>query len=183
MLQIGQQVQRLRKLKKISLTELATTSGVQIATLSRIENGKMTGTVESHIQIAQSLGVDITELYQTLRPEDAVPVTPKDRLEVISAPNDKVATELLTRQSASKKMLPSLIRIHGKSSTTTDKGIPGSEKFIFILDGTIVVHIGDQAIKLTEKSSLYFSAAQPHSFENPLSATAKILCITTPVAL
>jgi transcriptional regulator with XRE-family HTH domain len=183
MLQIGQQIQRLRKLKKISLTELARTSGVQIATLSRIENGKMTGTVESHIQIARSLNVDITELYQTLRPEDAVPVTPRDHLEVISAPNDKVSTEILTRQSASKKMLPSLVRLQGKSATRIEKGPAGSEKFVFVLDGTVLVRIGEQTIKLTEKSSLYFAASQPHSFENPLSGMAKFLCITTPVIL
>jgi len=59
---IGEKLHAIRKAKRISLTELSEKSGVQMATLSRIENKKMVGTLESHMQIAKVLGIDVTEL-------------------------------------------------------------------------------------------------------------------------
>ncbi|MBF0569473.1 MAG: helix-turn-helix transcriptional regulator [Candidatus Omnitrophica bacterium] len=183
MLQIGTQIQRLRKLRKISLAELSKQSGVQIATLSRIENGKMVGTVESHHKIALALGANLSEFYQSAPEETPSPLTAKDKLEIIPAPNDKVSTEILVRQPASKKMLPTIIRLQGKASTGTEKGVPGTERFIFVIDGTVLVRISDQEVKLTKNASLYLTASQPHSFVNPGSAPVKILSVTTPVVL
>ena len=68
---IGKRVQELRKVRGMSLTELAEKSGVQIATLSRIENMKMTGTLESHMNIARALGVDVTQLYSAIIREES----------------------------------------------------------------------------------------------------------------
>ena len=51
---IGEKLHAIRKAKRISLTELSEKSGVQMATLSRIENKKMVGTLESHMANCQS---------------------------------------------------------------------------------------------------------------------------------
>lgn len=183
MMNIGSQIKKIRKLKKISLTELAQTSGVQIATLSRIENGKMTGTLESHFQISKALGLEITELYQGIQEEESLPVSADDAIEVVSAPNDTVSREILTRQASSKRMLPVLVKIAPKSSGNIEKNSPGSERFIFVLDGSVLVHIKDQAVRVNTNTSLYFNASLPHHFENPLAAPVKFILITTPVAL
>lgn len=183
MKQIALQIQRLRKLRKMSLTDLARESQVQIATLSRIENSKMTGTVQSHFQIARALGVDIAELYQNIQEDTAVPLVEGEKLEIMASPNDKVSTEILSRQAASRKMLPTLIRIAPKGTSTPDKGAPGSERFVFVLSGSVVVHVNGQEIRLKEGASLYFQSSAEHSLENPLSAPAKVLSVMTPVTL
>ena len=183
MLQIGSQIRKIRKLKKVSLTSLAEESRVQLATLSRIENGKMTGTLQSHFQIAKALGVDVIELYQGLQEEETDPVAVEDSLEAVAAPNEKVAVEILSRQPSAKKMLPALIRIDGKTSSAMEKSDLGSERFIFLLEGSLIVHIKDQTVALEKNSSLYFNAAHPHFFENRGAGAAKLLSITTPVKL
>ena len=72
-MRIGEQVRKFREQKKLSLTELAHASGIQIATLSRIENNKMTGTLESHLAIAKAMGIELTDLYLNLQQEEPVP--------------------------------------------------------------------------------------------------------------
>jgi transcriptional regulator with XRE-family HTH domain len=62
--QIGSAIKELRQHRKMKLIELAEISKVQLATLSRIEHGIMTGTVETHIDIAKALGVRLTEIYK-----------------------------------------------------------------------------------------------------------------------
>ena len=182
-MQICSQLQKLRKLRKMSLTDLSRDSGVQIATLSRMENNKMTGTLNSHFRIAKTLGIDITELYRDLQDNNVQPVEPEEKLEVFSAPDGKVSCEILARKVSAKKMLPALLRIAGKTSTPLEQGQPAAEKFIFVLSGTVVVHVRSQAIKLTANSSLYLNASFPHSMQNPLSVPAKVLSVTTPVTL
>ena len=180
---IGAQIKKIRKLKKMSLTTLSQDSGVQIATLSRIENGKMTGTLQSHFMIAKALGLDISELYQGMQEDDSIPVISEENIEAISAPNEKVSREILARQATNKRMLPSLIKIDNKGITNIEKYQPGSERFVWVLEGTLIAHIKDQNIKLTSHTSLYFNAAYPHHFENPNNGTVKFISVLTPVTL
>jgi transcriptional regulator with XRE-family HTH domain len=63
---IGKTIRELRKKRKMKLIDLAQKTNIQIATLSRIEHGKMTGTVASHLKIADALGVELTDLYQDI---------------------------------------------------------------------------------------------------------------------
>jgi transcriptional regulator with XRE-family HTH domain len=181
-MQVGEQIRRLRSLRKISLTDLSKTSGVQIATLSRIENGKMTGTLESHIAIAKAIGIDITELYQALQQDEPV-ASPESTAEPVAASDGKSSQEILARQVTSKRMLPALIKIEPKGATPTEKLPPASERFLYVLDGAIDVKLKSQTIRLAAKTSLYFNAAQPHSIENAGDKTAKVLSLTTPVVL
>ncbi len=183
MQQLGTHIQEIRKLRRISLTELAKTSGVQIATLSRIENGKMAGTLASHLSIAKALGVDIPELYQGLREKTPDPIKANSPLESISTTNDKVSCEILVRQASTRKMLPTILKIDGKGTTSQEQREALSERFVFVLEGTVIVKVKDQAIKLEKNSSLYFNASMPHVIENPNNQTAKLLSILTPVSL
>ncbi len=183
MQELGQHIKQLRKIRRISLTDLAKDSGVQIATLSRIENGKMTGTLGSHLNIAKALGVDITELYQGLKEKTPAPIKAEDTLEAVSSVNEKDSCEILSRQPSTKKMLPSLIKINGKGSLFQEEPNSLSEKFIFVLEGVVLIKVKDQAIRLEKNASLYFNASLPHTIENPNSTTAKILSVVTPVSL
>ena len=63
---IGKRLHELRRAKGMSLSQLSQRSGVQIATLSRIEHLKMTGTLQSHMNIARALGVNLGQLYKDI---------------------------------------------------------------------------------------------------------------------
>ena len=63
---LGKAMLQMRNAKKLTLVKLAKMSGIDQATLSRIENEKMTGTLESHSRIAKSLGVPLPDLYTTV---------------------------------------------------------------------------------------------------------------------
>lgn len=183
MMNLGPQIKKLRTLKKLSLTELSQKSGVQIATLSRIEHGQMTGTLESHFNIAQALDIDIIELYQNITNEAPVLISDENEPNAVIQANQRSSYEILAKQLSSKKMLPRLLRIE-PNGTTEESTLPsGSETFIFLLDGKITVKLKTQMIELSAGSSLYFNAAQPHSFINNDDKTAKILMVTTPVIL
>src|SRR5258707_7974519 len=101
---IGDKLHEIRKAKKITLTELSQKSGVQLATLSRIENKKMTGTIESHMAIAKALGIDVVELYSSLiREQKQIEVSQATKGSEVFTHNEKSSFEILTKNVLSKQ--------------------------------------------------------------------------------
>ncbi len=181
---IGKTLEALRKSKKISLTELSQKSGVQLATLSRIENMKMVGTLESHMNIAKALDIDVTELYKDIdKKPAAVELSEAHGRTDVFSHSEHSSYEILTKNVLQKKMMPTLIRIEPRGKTNMEQNQTGTEKFIFVLEGSVEVDMNGQPFNLSKGSTLYFDASTPHTLINTSKTTARVLCIGTPVAL
>lgn len=181
---IGTRVRELRKAQNMPLQELAEKSGVQIATLSRIEHHKMTGTLDSHMAIAKALGVELTDLYSTIiREGKSVEVKKQKGQGEVFVHSDKSSYEILTTNVLSKKMMPTLLKIEPGGRTQTEQNKPGSEKFVFVIEGKAEVTVGEETHSLSKNNTLYFSASLPHAFRNTGKTTARLLCVATPVEL
>ncbi len=184
---IGTKVHELRKARDMSLTELAEKTGIQIATLSRIEHMKMTGTLQSHMLIAKALGVELTDLYRDLSDtsaaaDEADPAEGSPETERFTY-NDKASYEILANHVLSKKMMPVMLKIEPGGTTNIEQNQPGCERFIFVLNGSIELMLKDKTITLKKNHSLYFDASLPHSFKNTGAETARALSVATPVTL
>jgi len=180
---IGETLHAIRKAKRISLTELSEKSGVQMATLSRIENKKMVGTLESHMQIAKALGIDVTELYKGLSHKNAIIDFGHDKDTDIFTHSDEASFEILTKNIMNKKMMPTLVRIEEGGKTNKEQSQGGAEKFIFVLDGHVEINVNAQVFILHKYNTLYFDASLPHYFQNIGKGTVKLICVGTPVSL
>jgi len=181
---IGKKIKDLRLTHRMSLSELAEKSGVQIATLSRIEHLKMTGTLASHMSIAKALGVDITELYTDIvNKEDRVTAMNSNTVTDVFTYNTKSSYDILTTNLFSKKMMPILLKIEPEGETSKEKSLGGTEKFIYILSGSIKAIINGEPFPLSRNNTLYFDASVEHYFVNSGKSTAKIICVITPVNL
>ena len=126
---LGKTLKRLRKEKHITLVDLAKKSGVAIATLSRIENGKMIGRVESHIKICEVLGVTLPELYKDFS-KKTLEVAKEKIGHTLGIQNNRFSSELLISNTHNKKIIPLVIRIAKEERTSTDETKTGIDKFI-----------------------------------------------------
>ena len=177
---LGETIHKIRKEREMTLLELAEKSGVALATLSRMENGKMTGTLESHMKICEALGIALPDLYKNLlASKRAIDInTQRSRTEVFIH-DKKSSEELLASKASNKKMMPVLIKIR-KGGKTREEAKPGIEKFIYVLDGKIEANVGEEKYNLGKGDTLYFEAAAPHLFKNTHSYDAKLLCVISP---
>ncbi len=181
---IGKQIKNLRVKRQLTLSELAKRSGIQLATLSRIEHMKMVGTVESHKKIAEALGVDITELYQNALSTNRTPADLSDHETTdLFTYNEKASYHILTHDILAKKMLPVLLKLEPNGRTTEEKNQRGCEKFIYVLEGKLIVVVAEARFSLSKNNTVYFQASKPHYFINESSTPVKAICVTTPVAL
>jgi len=183
-MKIGNKIRALRKAFKITLQELSDKSGVQLATLSRMENNKMTGTLESHINIAKALNIPLAELYSDIVVEEKnIDVRKKGAKADLFVHSDKSSYEMLAKKVLSKKMMPILLNIEPGGKTNSEQSSSGTEKFLYILDGEIIAMISDKDYKLTKAESIYFDASLSHYFKNDGKKAAKAICVITPPAL
>ena len=181
---IGKKLKELRRKKLMTLKDLSVKSGVQIATLSRMENGKMTGTLESHIAIAKALEMDVTQLYAEIIREDKGAErfeTPKQS--DVYVHSEKSNSVILTNKVLAKKMMPILLTIGPGGRTNKEQNPLGTEKFIYVLDGKVEIVIANATYPLSKHNTLYFDSSLEHRIINKGKAAAKVLCIQTPVAL
>jgi len=184
---VGTRLRTARKAQKVTLVELAKTSGVDAATISRIETGRMIGTLESHLKLARALGIRFTEVYagiEEARAKGAVAVQPASgRTEVYVHQAGRSSMAMLTADVLKKKLMPVLVTIEPGGSTYREEAKAGTEKFIYILEGQVEAKVGGEAHQLRRGSTLYFDASLPHELRNTGSKTVRCLAVTTPPAL
>ena len=178
---VGEIIHKLRKERKMTLLELSRKSGVALATLSRMENAKMTGTLESHMNICNALEISLPDLYQDLvASTKKVDVRTKAARTEVFVHDKKATSEMLAPNVLNKKMMPTMIRIAKGGDTHNEETKPGIEKFAYVLDGRIETNIGKQKYTLSKGDTLYFEASTPHRFRNIGSGEARVICIVAP---
>ncbi len=181
---LGDRIHHLRKSRKLTLVELAKSTGIDQASLSRMENGKMTGTLDSHMLIADALGIRLSDLYDEVvdKLHAAKEKAARQKLETFSHSSGAVA-ELLISGSLQKKMMPVLLKIKPKGHTETEEYSTVSERFIYVLKGSIELVFGKEKRSLNTAECLYFHASTPHHLRNTAKSETWVLSLLTPASL
>ena len=181
---LGERIRKLRRARRLTLLEISKKTGIDMASLSRIENGRMTGTLDSHVRIAESLGVRLPELYEQVieKVYEEKDAKARKRMETYSHSSGAVA-ELLTTGVLQKKMMPIVLKLKNGGHTVTEEYSEITERFIYVTKGALEVRLGKVSKTLKQGESLYFDASLPHSFRNPLKSDVEALSVLTPSSL
>lgn len=179
---IGKTIKKLREEKHMTLVGLSQKSGVALATLSRMENGKMIGRVESHIKICRVLGITLPELYKDFSKKTLE--VAKDKVgHTVGIHDKRFSSEFLISDTHNKKIIPLVIKIMKGGRTSTDKTNTGVDKFIYMLQGRVEASIGNEKYGLSPNDSIYFDSSVPHYFKNTGTSEARLVCIIAPPIL
>lgn len=177
-------MRELRKLKGLTLVEIAEKTGVAQATLSRIETGVMIGTIESHAKIAEVIGVGLPELYQDIDDRTSkTSLSKEDDQKKTTIHSKNVKITLLTQQSGSKKMTPLLIELASGAETEKEKKERGVEKFIWVQEGSVKVKLEKEEFELKSGDTFYFDASYSHQISNENAKSAKVFVAISPSAI
>jgi len=181
---LGPRIKALREARKLTLVGVAQTTGIDQATLSRIENDVMTGTLDSHVKIAQALGLNLPELYEDVLSKigEAKDRLVKRKLEAFSHATGAVV-QLLATSILQKKMMPVLFKLKPEGLTETEEYSLGAERFVYAIKGTLEIVVGKDSKAIKAGESLYFNASLPHHFSNKSKSECWLLSVMTPSAL
>ncbi|MFH1868670.1 MAG: XRE family transcriptional regulator [Candidatus Omnitrophota bacterium] len=183
-MKLGIKIRELRKSKKVTLKKLSEDSGVALATLSRIETDKMSGTVKSHQAIASALGLTLPQLYGDMEIETkTVDFQSKKSHTDLFIHNEKASYNMLTSNVLSKKMMPTILKIAPGGETAPEELSKQTERFIYTLKGECKIYVGSEAYLLKKCETLYFDASLRHYFKNTGTEETQAISIITPPVL
>ena len=168
-------------------SELAERSGVDKAIISKIEAGKMLGTIECHKKLAGVFGLRLSQFYAFLESGKTESVEFHPGASKTDVYQDFL--EILTSIPLSKKMLPTIISINPGEEKHLEETTKKTERFIIILEGEAKIEIAGSTYNLKKEAdwekgdSIYSISQQQHKIKNTGNIKAKLLCISSPPVL
>ncbi|MBI2094181.1 MAG: helix-turn-helix transcriptional regulator [Candidatus Omnitrophica bacterium] len=181
---LGERIRMLRKSRGLTLAAVSKKTDIDQATLSRIENGQMTGTLQSHAKIADVLSIRLPELYENLTANNSEGTTRAKHTDTFLHAKGTVS-ELLagTSHLMHTRLMPVRLRIRPQGRTATEEYPKPAERFIYVLKGTLEVRLGKGSRTLKMGESWLFSASIPHHFKNRWDKETWVLSVMTPASL
>lgn len=159
--EIGSRLRELREVSDYSLQQLAQELGLDEATLQGYEQDSKDIPISVIYEIANKFGVDFTEIVTGVPARlDTYHVVRRGQGRVVNR-NPEYHFEDLAFRYADKIMQPLLVTLEPTDAPAKLITHPGQE-FNLVLEGTVVVCIGEKEFALKEGDSIYFNPTLPH---------------------
>lgn len=160
---------RLRTLRKtlgLSLDDLAARTNISPSTISRVETGKRTISLDILLPLASALHIDLDTLLDVRSDGDVV---------IRPTPNSSGAhtTWRLSRSTGSTIALK--MRIEPTRKPPEQQVHPGHDWF-FVLEGRVSLSLGERDITVEAGEAAEFATMTPHSF-TALDGPAELIMI------
>lgn len=176
---VGKNIHNLRSANKLTLKELSRLSGVSVATISKIENGKISGGFETIYKIARGLGVLVTDIMLAETTSCETVVVHR------SNADDNHHTEIYDyfpqayRRNGALNPYIMLISIRA-APDKRDWSIHSGEEVIMVLSGAIDLLIeGAAPVSLEAGDSACFECGNRHAFVCTSPDDARIISVST----
>jgi transcriptional regulator with XRE-family HTH domain len=180
---IGPKIRAIRLKRKMGLVELGRHTGLSPALLSKIERGQMFPTLPTLLRISLVFSVGLDYFFASAREKPIVGVARhKDRLRFPETPGSRnVAYEFESLDfTAVERLLNSYYADFYPipADTLRPHQHPGAE-FIYVLSGTLCVHIGEEEHVLEARDSIYFDSSAPHAYRSSGKKPCSGIVVTT----
>ena len=178
---IGERIRRLRLKKSMGLVELGRHTGLSASFLSQLETGRVVPTLRNLARIAMVFSKDLSYFFET-EPHTIFRI--HRRKERVRLPQSGVETpayffESLGYMVPDRHMDPYFAEFVPLTREMEPRAHmhPGFE-FLYVLDGELEIHHGDQACTLEDGDAIYFDASTPHSYHCAGKKPANAIIVT-----
>lgn len=163
--QIGDRIKRLRVEKGLSLTELSQLTGFDEQTLKAIESNTISPQLGTVIKLSKALDSALQRLISS-EGEKLYTVTRRkerkasSRSSSLRSPRPAYAYMSLAPEVKGRHMEALMVRL--EASADEERSVHSGEEFIFVLEGNVVLNIGDDRFVLEPGDSAYYLSTTAH---------------------
>jgi transcriptional regulator with XRE-family HTH domain len=178
---IGHEVRAYRKQLGITVTDLATATGVSVGMLSKIENGNISPSLTTLQSLSRALGVPLTAFFRGFEePRNATFVKAGQGVKIerrgTRAGHQYSLLGHIDNNSSGVTVEPYLITLTAASDVFPTFQHGGME-FLYMLEGEVVYRHADRLFHMQPGDSLFFDADAPHGPEELVTLPARYLSI------
>lgn len=187
---LGESLKAIRARQNLNLTQLSERANLPQSTLSKVESGQMSLNYDKLIRVAEALGVQVGELFQSAEEIEnqsgALARRTIDRADAESNKSvDHYDYRYLCNDLKNRLMIPLLFEVHEVAGSQSDgnddpmkmMNVVG-ERFAYVLQGPVEFHCDHyETVTLNTGDSIYVDAAMPHAFAAQKGMEARVLTI------
>jgi DNA-binding XRE family transcriptional regulator/uncharacterized cupin superfamily protein len=178
-IQVGDRLRAIRAEFGLSIRALAEISGLNVNTLSLIENGRTSPSVGTLQQLAQSLQIPISVFFETDHGEKKI-VFQKNGVRPRAAFNHGVMEDLgagMPRFGAE----PLIVTLIPEADSGKNPIVHTGREFMYCIEGHIAYTVDGETFNLEPGDSLLFEAYLAHRWRNPDKTPSRALIVLCPM--
>lgn len=157
---VGSIILRHRKLRKMTITELAAKAGISAGLLSQLERGLGNPSIETLSQLARTLAIPIGTFFESANSPPGEVVHPHSRRRLVLEDKKMTYQLLVPDMQGALSML--YIELPPGFSNANAPFNHNGEEVVFVLSGTIEIHIEDRQWLLEPGDSIRFQSSVDH---------------------
>jgi len=164
---VGQRLRQRRKVKRLSLKELAVMSDLSIGLLSQIERGVSTPSLRSLMQVCQALDMPMSWLFDRVEDDEIereMPVVRMDQRRRMNLGSGGMVKDILSPDWISEIQLMRFVIFPGGRSGDSPAQHPTGAKCGTVLSGTLGLEIDGQEYVINQNDSFAFRARSQYRF-------------------
>jgi transcriptional regulator with XRE-family HTH domain len=184
---IGEKISTLRTLKKIEAEDLARKAGLSVKQLNSIESGTSIPSLGVLIRVTRALGIRIGTLFDDTIKEGPAIIRANEHQSALSfSTSENENREHLTFFSLApnktgRHMEPFIIDIIPNEKSKPSKSSHEGEEFIYVLEGKVTVHYGNEIFELGKGDSIYLDSIVSHLVTTNTNSARILALVYVPV--
>lgn len=172
---VGSRIRELREQADLSLRGLAEICEVSPNTISLIERGLSSPSVDTLQRLARGLGVPIVAFFETGEPPARLILTSSANRARSQGPG--MTIEHLCSGLPQHALASFLITMDAGASTNVSPIEHSGVEWVYCLEGTIEYEVDGDEYRLAAGDNLLFEASLPHRWRNPGARRSRMLLI------
>lgn len=176
---IGDRIRTIREEKGLSLDELSKMTGFSIELLSNIEKKEIQPQLGTIIKLSKALDSAFSRLVAGVGSQLYAVTRKKERKSIQRSTSGKSKKQLYTYQSLAPEVkgrhMEALI-VELEENPDEEISVHEGEEFIYVIEGTVVLNIGEEEFSLEPGDSVYYLSTTPHQLAGQ-GGKAKILAV------
>lgn len=175
---VGQRLREIRTDHGFTIRDLAKNSGLNVNTLSMIENGKTSPSLETLQQLSFALDMPIAAFFEDNTPKNKIVHYKSDQRPNIAFTHGELQD--LGAGMPRRGVEIFLVTLKPHSSSGENLIVHTGCETVFCLEGKLTYTIEEQAYVLEAGDSLFFEAHLPHSWQNTGEIPSRSLLVLCP---
>jgi transcriptional regulator with XRE-family HTH domain len=176
-IEIGTKIRFTRRLRSLTLKEVAAATGCSESLLSKIENGHASPSLKILQRLTHALGLTVGQLFaQATDPDDIIM---RAATRVTFDTGDGGKSEPLAPHTGGH-MLECHLHHYAPGCDSGGDLQHDGEEFGYVLEGEIELTVAGRNYTASAGDSFLFRSERPHSFRNKGKQAARVVWVNTP---
>ncbi|MGE8035676.1 DNA-binding protein [Lysinibacillus sp. KCTC 33748] len=162
----------IREKEKLSLEKVSQLCGVSKTMIGQIERGESSPTLTTIWKIANGLKVSFTTLINNPQPDTEIII--REDVQLLSEDDGRYRVYPIFPFQEDSRFEIYTVEIEREGTLSAEAHKDGTEEFIMVFDGELVMRVNEDEYHLKRGDSIRFKADRPHIYRNPGDTLTKL---------